>query len=195
MPTTTGMKGGGYYNTHSYVQRAALDAFLPWIEDAIADLPLSSDVSLPLGLLDLGSSEGRNAIHAMMRISEILRRRIYEDLIFPVYFRTLEELTAPIEADAELAAAFRIEKKGVREAPALFNLEREKTGDVAVWARSYAGFLRAFTEPILAAAIPAELSQAGIVHEIYRRVEDRLAADPDRYEFHYIALGVLLTRR
>jgi hypothetical protein len=125
----------------------------------------------------------------------MLPRKIYEDLIFPVYFRTLEELTAPIEEDADLAAVLRIEKKGVREVPAPFNLEREKTGDVAVWARSYAGFLRAFTEPILAAAIPAELSGSGIVQDIYRQVEHRLAVDPGRYEFHYIALGALLTRR
>jgi len=352
------MKGGGYYNTHSNEQRAALDAFLPWIEDAVADLPFPSDSSLPLGLLDLGSSEGRNAIHAMMRIIGILRhhteapvwvffndlpsndfnqlfanlfppdgmvipgvdifpaaiggtafnrvvppgilhiamtfnaiaflekipqsrlpnyilpmkpsapragvavteterepfrlqaaqdirqfylaradelvsggkllvevfgrnqihstsdgiydvlndalldivedgllpRRIYEDLIFPVYFRTFEELTTPIEADPDLAKMFRIERAEVRETPVPFNLERDKTGDVAVWAQSYAGFLRAFTEPILAAAIPAELSRDGIVQSIYRRVEDRLAVDPDRYEFHYVALGTLLTR-
>lgn len=90
---------------------------------------------------------------------------------------------------------FPYRKTGDREVPAPFNLEREKTGDVAVWARSYAGFLRAFTEPILAAAIPTALSESGIAQDIYRRVEQRLVADPDRYEFHNIALGTLLTRR
>lgn len=75
MPTTTGMKGGGYYNAHSSEQRAALDAFLPWIEDAVTDLPIPSSDSPQLGLLDLGSSEGGNAIHAMMRIIAALRRR------------------------------------------------------------------------------------------------------------------------
>ena len=359
MPTTTGMKRGGYYNAHSDEQRAALDAFLPWIENAVADLPISSDSRATLGLLDLGSSEGGNAIHAMMRLIDAIRRRtgaplwiffndlpsndfnqlfanlfpggilaflradifpaavggsaferivpprslhiattfnaiaflekrppaelpnyilpmdpgapragvsvgeaarepfrrqaaldlrrfyaaraeelvsggkllievfgrdgalstshgvydvlsdalldtveagrlprkIYQDLIFPVYFRTLAELTAPLESEADLAGRFRIEKTEAREIPAPFNLEREKTGDVAAWACSYAGFLRAFTEPILAAAIPAALSESGMVQEIYRRVEQRLAADPDRYAFHYIALGVLLTRR
>ncbi len=116
------------------------------------------------------------------------------DLILPVYFRTLEELVAPIEADDDIAKAFRIEKAEVREVPAPFNVERENTGDVTVWACSYAGFLRAFTEPILAAAIPDELSGSEIVQEVYRRVEHRLATDPGRYEFHYIALGALLTR-
>jgi hypothetical protein len=66
---------------------------------------------------------------------------------------------------------------------------------VAVWARSYGAFLRSFTEPILAAAIPAELPGSGIVQDIYRRVEQRLEVDPGGYEFHYIALGALLTRR
>jgi SAM dependent carboxyl methyltransferase len=226
MPTTTGMKASGFHNENSNEQRAALDAFLPWIEDALADLPLPSAGSPPIGLLDPGSSEGSNAIHAMMRIIEALRRRtdapvwvFFNDLpsndfnqlfanlfpagspmipgadIVPVYFRTLAELTAPIEADADLAAVFRIEKKAVREVPAPFSLERANSSDVAVWAHSYAGFLRAFTEPILAAAIPAELSGSGIVPDICRRIEHRLAVDPDRYEFHYIALGVLLTRR
>jgi hypothetical protein len=40
MPTTIGMKGGGYYDAHSKEQLAALDEFLPWIEEAIADRPV-----------------------------------------------------------------------------------------------------------------------------------------------------------
>jgi len=146
MPTTTGMKGDGYYNAHSNEQRVALDAFLPWIEDALVDLPLPSAGSPLIGLLDLGSSEGSTAIHAMTRIVEALRRRsaapiwiffndlpsndfnsaspgiydvlsdalldavedgllprkIYQELIFPVYFRALAELTAPIESEYRL---------------------------------------------------------------------------------------------
>ena len=358
MSTTTGMDGGGFYNAHSDEQRVALDAFLPWLEDAIMDLPVDSTGNRPMGLLDLGSSEGGNAIHAMIRLIERLRRRteaplwvffddlpsndfnqlfvnlfqsgslilpgadiypaviggtafgrvvpprslhvattfntiafletmpkskithyilpmkpcapregvsvgeaeqepfrleaardlrrfyraraeelvrggkmlvqvfgrdevrstsdgiydvlsdalldavednllpggIYEDLIFPVYFRNLSELLAPVERADDIAEAFRIEKAEVREVPAPFNLALENTGDVRAWARSYTGFLRAFTEPILAAAIPEDLSKTGIVPEIYRRIQARLEADAARYEFHYIALGVLLTR-
>jgi len=43
MPTTTGMKGGGYYDAHSKEQRSALEAFLPWIEDSISELSEPSD--------------------------------------------------------------------------------------------------------------------------------------------------------
>ncbi|MCP4403065.1 MAG: class I SAM-dependent methyltransferase [bacterium] len=352
------MKGGGYYNAHSEEQRSALDVFLPWMEEAIFDLPLPSGSSPPIGLLDLGSSEGNNAIHAMKLLIEAFRRRtdapiwvffndlpsndfnqlfanlfptgrlaipgadifpaaiggtafdrvvpprslhvattfnaigfleslpaakipnyilsmtpcgpregtlvdeaerepfrlqaardlrrfygaraeelisggkllvevfgrdevhstsdgiydvlsdalldavedgmlprkFYEDLIFPVYFRTIEELVAPIGARKNLAEAFRIERAQVREVPVPFNVALENTGDVTVWARSYTGFLRAFTEPVLAAAISDESSRSEIIQEIYRKVELRLATDPGRYEFHYIALGILLTR-
>jgi len=170
MPTTSGMKGGGYYNAHSNEQRAVLDAFLPWIEDALVDLPLPSTGSPPLGLLDTAEDD-------------LLPRKIYQDLIYPVYFRTHAELTAPIESDTDLAACLRIEKAGDRKVPAPFNLECGKTGDAAVWARSYAGFLRAVTEPILAAAIPTALSESGIAQDIYRRVEERLVADPTAMNF------------
>ena len=35
--------------------------------------------------------------------------RIYEDLIVPVYFRTVQELLAPIQGDEMLARAFRVD--------------------------------------------------------------------------------------
>ena len=57
MSSTTGMRGGGFYDAHSSGQRAAMDEFLPWIVEAMADLPLPTSGS-PVTLLDLGSSEG-----------------------------------------------------------------------------------------------------------------------------------------
>ena len=69
MASTTGMKPGGYYDSHSDAQRVAIDAFLPWLRDAVADLPTAD---APLYLLDLGSSQGRNAIHAMRCVVESL---------------------------------------------------------------------------------------------------------------------------
>jgi len=86
MPTTTGMKGSGYYNRNSTAQLASIQALQDWIDEAVADLPLPSEPE-PITILDLGSSEGRNAIHGMATIAEGLRRRteqpvqtIYSDL-------------------------------------------------------------------------------------------------------------------
>lgn len=360
MPTTTGMKGEGYYDAHSKEQRAALEIFLPWLEEAMADLPIPFDCPTSFGILDIGSSEGGNAIYVMNRLIDklrclsdlpvwaffndlptndfnhlfsnlfpagmpalsganifpsvvggtafgrlvpprtlhiattfnaigfldkkpdaglphyilpmgpgplaprdgvsvtdterapfrlqaandlhrfysaraeellsggkllvqvfgrdqrfstsygiydvlsdavldvveqgILRREVYEALIFPIYFRTVEELLEPIEKDERLADVFGVEKADSREVPAPFNVTLSDTGDVAAWARSYTGFLRAFTEAILASALPDDPPQAETLDKIYQRVEQRLAADPGRYEFHYISVAALLTR-
>lgn len=362
MPSTPGMKPGGFYDSHSDAQGAAIDAFLPWLVDAIDELPVPPAGGPPLTLLDLGSSQGKNAIRAMRGLVEAIRRRtdtpvwvlfsdlptndfnrlfanlfphgpgsppaigdgvfaaaiagsaygpivppaslyaatsfnmigwldslpharppryilatgpsargdrsvvtdeerepfrrqaasdlrrfyraraeeivpggkllvqvfgrdeardrsasdgiydvlsdalldlvddgilpaeVYENLIFPLYFRTAGELVEPIESEPDLASAFRIDRAETVETPVPFNAELEREGDVGEWARRFTGFLRAFTEPIVAAAIPANLAADEIVAKLYRRVEARLAEDPARYEFRFISVGVLLTR-
>lgn len=362
MPSTPGMKPGGYYDSHSDTQGAAIDAFLPWLVDAVDDLPVPPAGGPPLTLLDLGSSQGKNAIRAMRGLVEAIRRRtdslawalfsdlstndfnrlfanlfphgpgsppllgegvftaavagsaygpivppaslhvatsfnmigwldalpdarlpryilatgpsargdrsavtdeerepfrrqaasdlrrfylaragelvpggkllvqvfgrdeardrsasdgiydvlsdalldlvddgtlpatVYEDLVFPLYFRTAGELVEPIEADAALASAFRVDRAETVETPVPFNAERERDGDLGEWARRFTGFLRAFTEPVVAAAIPANLAADEILANLYRRVEARLEEDPARYEFRFISVGVLLTR-
>jgi len=81
------MKGGGYYDSHSKEQRAALGAFLPWIEDSISELPIPSGVQTSFGILDIGSSEGSNAIYAMNRL--INKLRCVSDLPIWVLFNDL----------------------------------------------------------------------------------------------------------
>jgi hypothetical protein len=74
MPSTTGMKGSGYYDRHSGPQLVASRAFQGRVDDAVANLPLPRSAR-PITVLDLGSSEGRNAIHLMASIAAGLRRR------------------------------------------------------------------------------------------------------------------------
>jgi hypothetical protein len=100
MPATTGMKGAGYYDRHSGAQLSSIQAFQDWVDDAVANLPLP-DPSQAVTVLDLGSSEGRNAIHLMAAIVAGLRRRtgqpvqtLYSDLAsnnFSQLFANLEE--------------------------------------------------------------------------------------------------------
>jgi hypothetical protein len=115
-------------------------------------------------------------------------------LVFPIYFRTLDELAAPLKTDETLQRAFHIEHLESREVAVPFNDALAATGNRADWARSYTGFLRAFTEAILAAALPPGVSKPEFVERIYRRVEDRLSDDLLRYEFHYISVAMLLSR-
>lgn len=86
MPVTTGMKGEGYYDRHSSAQGAAIIQVGDWLREAAAAVPLPAGGE-PITLLDLGSSEGRNAIHSMRLAVEVLRGRtaqpiqtIYSDL-------------------------------------------------------------------------------------------------------------------
>ena len=100
MPATTGMKGAGYYDQHSTTQLSSIQALQDWVDDAVANLPLPAPAQ-PVTVLDLGSSEGRNAIRAMGTIVAGLRRRtgqplqtIYSDLPsnnFNQLFANLEE--------------------------------------------------------------------------------------------------------
>ncbi|MEX1318070.1 MAG: cyclopropane-fatty-acyl-phospholipid synthase, partial [Synechococcaceae cyanobacterium] len=68
MPTTTGMRGEGFYDTHSSPQWEALAAFLPWLEEAIGRIPLPQGDNGCFRLLDIGSSEGANATRAAERL-------------------------------------------------------------------------------------------------------------------------------
>jgi hypothetical protein len=100
MPATTGMKGAGYYDQHSTAQMASIAALRDWLEQAAASLPLPAP-ERPISILDLGSSEGRNALRMMEVLVAELRRRtgqplltIYSDLPsnnFNQLFANLEE--------------------------------------------------------------------------------------------------------
>jgi hypothetical protein len=80
------MKGGGYYDQNSTAQMSSIQALQDWIDDAVANLPFPHPPQA-VTVLDLGSSEGRNAIQVMRSIVKGLRRRtgqplqtIYSDL-------------------------------------------------------------------------------------------------------------------
>jgi SAM dependent carboxyl methyltransferase len=86
MPATTGMKGAGYYDRHSTAQLSSIQAVQDWVDDAVANLPLPA-CDQPVTVLDMGSSEGRNAVRVMATVVTGLRRRtdqplqtIYSDL-------------------------------------------------------------------------------------------------------------------
>jgi hypothetical protein len=123
-----------------------------------------------------------------------LSEGFYRDLVFPVYFRNRKELVEPIANDVELARSFQIERAEPKEVPVPFNTRLAADGERGAWAASYTGFLRAFTEPVLVAALKDTTVAAQIVDAVYLQIAERLRADPERYDFRYIALGVLLRR-
>ena len=359
MPTTTGMKGAGYYDRHSTAQQSAIRALQDWVDAAVADVLLPAR-DKPVTVLDLGSSEGGNAIRLMASIVAGLRRRtdqplrtIYSDLpsndfnrlfarleearraghfpagvypgavrgsfygpllppgtvhlatcfnsiqwldrlpavavpdfvgyrrphpprpglavspeataaftrqaeqdlvrflecraeelvpggklllaspgdtdqarigdglidvvndacldlvaagrlkreqferlTMPCYFRTTEELLAPLEReDSPVRGAFAVERAEVLEVPTPFVVAFRRGGDVAAYAEAYTGFIRAISEPVVRAALNQPEGHAGVVESLYERIRARLLEEPERYQFRYILVAALLTRR
>jgi hypothetical protein len=79
MPATTGMKGAGYYDQHSGTQLSTIETLGDWVDDAVASLPLPA-AAQPVTVLDLGSSEGRNAVRLLAAVVAGLRRRTGQPL-------------------------------------------------------------------------------------------------------------------
>ena len=65
----------------------------------------------------------------------------------------------------------------------------------AAYAGAYTGFLRAFSEPVIRAALNQPEGEAATVESLYERIRARLLAEPERYLFRNILVAALLTRR
>jgi hypothetical protein len=114
----------------------------------------------------------------------------------PVYFRTVEELLAPLEReDSPVRGAFAVERAEALEVPTPFVVALRRGGDVAAYADAYTGFLRAISEPVVRAALHQPEGQAATVEYLYERIRARLLAEPERYLWRYIVVAALLTRR
>ena len=66
---------------------------------------------------------------------------------------------------------------------------------MAAYARAYSGFMRAVSEPVVKAALRQPERETLIVESLYKRIQARLEAEPQRYVFRYIVVAALLTRR
>lgn len=118
-------------------------------------------------------------------------REAYETYYQPVYFRTLDELTAPV---ADEGLPFIIDRQATYEAPVPFVEAFATNGDLAAYARDYTNFHRAFTEAVLRLAFAGHAELDSLVEDIYARAERLVALTPERYPFTYVAIAALLTR-
>jgi len=124
-----------------------------------------------------------------------LPRGAYEHLIIPVYFRSKEELVAPLfQTESEVSAHFRLERVESMEISVPFNENLKRGGDLNTYVGEFTGFLRAFSEPMLRLALKGEKALDALMEAVYGRVRARLLEDPKAYEFHYIQVATLLTR-
>jgi hypothetical protein len=125
-----------------------------------------------------------------------LTREQYERFTMPAYFRTVAELLAPLEqGGSPVRGAFAVDRALALEVPAPFVVEFRRGGDVAAYAAAYTGFVRAITEPVVRAAFNQPDADARAVDRLYERIQARLLAEPERYQWRYILVAALLTRR
>jgi hypothetical protein len=148
-----------------------------------------------------------------------LKQEEYERLTMPCYFRTVRELLAPVQREGSpVRGAFTVDRAHTLEVPPPFVVDFRRSGDATAYAGAYTGFIRAFSEPVVRAALrnggengagpprirglaplsPSSLQQpvgeAATVASLYERIRGRLVAEPERYLFRYILVAVLLTR-
>ena len=119
----------------------------------------------------------------------------YDRYYQPVYFRTLQELTAPfIAAESGICGMFELQRAETYEVPVSFVEDFAKTKDIATYAAAYTNFFRAFTEAVFRMGFSDHPDLDNLVRYVYERCEQRVRDDPQQYEFHYVAVAVLLTK-
>ena len=125
-----------------------------------------------------------------------LTRKQYERLTMPCYFRTVQELLAPLQReDSGVHGAFAVDRAEALKIPIPFVVAFRCSGAVAAYAGAYTGFLRAVSEPVVRAALAQPDGDVGTVECLYERIRARLLAEPERYSWRYILVAALLTRR
>ncbi|HLH23080.1 MAG TPA: SAM-dependent methyltransferase [Chloroflexota bacterium] len=131
------------------------------------------------GLLDLANDVLQELVAA-----GTLAAATYQQMVLPMYYRTLEEYTAPFSmhpaSDGTSLQLIASEPVALAD---VFWARYQEAGDRQAYAAAYTGFLRAFTEPTLFGAnVPAVPPQSSkrLADEFYRRVQERIMADPAR---------------
>lgn len=120
-------------------------------------------------------------------------RETYERFYQPVWMRTVEELTAPLTGPAATHAdRFRLIAADRVEVPYPFWDTYKRDGDADAFAVAFVDFFRAFTAPVVAADLPPD--STATLDFIYERAKAHVAADPARFEPHYVSVYALMER-
>jgi hypothetical protein len=119
----------------------------------------------------------------------------YERYYQPIYFRTLEELVAPVaRPNSSHSSMYRLERSETYEIKTPFVEEYRATTDAGRYARAFTDFFRAFTEPVLRIAFSAHADIDVLVCDIFSRAERLIRENPESYDFHYVCVAALMTR-
>jgi hypothetical protein len=109
--------------------------------------------------------------------------------VFPVYERTMAEVRRPFEG--AVGDRLTLEHVSLRDSEPPAWQRYATDGDAEAFARAFVGFARAFSEPSLRAALDPDGAALG---ELYRRLEQRAAADPRAFAFTVHVLSAVIVR-
>jgi len=114
---------------------------------------------------------------------------LVDGYVFPAYERTLDEVRRPFGED--LGERFELEHVALSDSETPAWQRYEADGDADVFARAFVGFVRAFSEPTLRAALDPD---GATLDELYRRLEQRAAGDPSAFTFTVHVLSAVIVR-
>ncbi len=126
----------------------------------------------------------------------LLDRAILGRYLFPVYCRSKEEATAPVNIGGLLARDFGIVSAEISETGNPYWEQFEQSGDPAGYARSYTAFVRAFAESTLMKNLFASSGKSSeLCDEFFSRFESAIRQDPSRGKYEAWVLRLILARR
>jgi hypothetical protein len=106
----------------------------------------------------------------------------------PVAGRSTADLEAPFAAGPFFGLT--LEHAEVKQAPDPFWDEFLETRDAGRLGRRWSGMMRAVCSPVAAAAFASRPDSAALVDELFRRMESRVAAAPQK-NTHFLAVAVV----
>jgi gibberellin A4 carboxyl methyltransferase len=124
-----------------------------------------------------------------------LPRERLEGFVFPVHFRSLAQLCAPVDRPGSpLAGLYSVARAETLDLPAPFEQAYKIDRDRDAYAAAYTSFLRATSEPVVTAHLLGPQAEPALISDLYRGIEARIKAEPDRYTFRNIEVAALFVR-
>jgi hypothetical protein len=131
----------------------------------------------------------------------VLDASALDHFVFPLWFPTAEEASAPMTRETDLKQAFEVIEASVTPVPVHPNdVYEDSLGDPADYARRYAGYIRGFGESTLrlhlfgpSAKTAAEVDR--LTEDFFTRLTGYYQAEPGRHASETMLLTLVLRRR